>query len=164
MKTVAIDIDEIAFVMEIHDSLDSANILDTETGEILSIYRGLLFDFKNGNGHSTRDLPPWESKVIDKVERVYLSGNGRYKEIPNHKLDEAHAMMAEFSRSVEDGTLKEQLEAALEDRHAFRKFFKILTGHPKEHGRWFVFSEERLRRKVVDWLGSIGIEPLANPQ
>ncbi len=160
MKTVSIDIDEIAFVMEVHDSLDSANILDTETGEILSIYRGLLFDFTNGNGHGTKDLPPWESRVIEKVERVYLSGNGRYKEIPGHKVQEGHALMVEFSRTVADGDLREKLEAALEDRYAFRKFFKILVEHPEEHNRWFAFSQERLRRKVIDWLGSIGIEPL----
>ena len=53
-------------------------------------------------------------------------------------------------------------EAELND--AFRRFKDVLVEHPRERERWFGFKDQRLEKRVLEWLESEDIEPiLAEP-
>jgi hypothetical protein len=165
MNKLPIDINQLAFVMEMHDSFDSINILDTETGEILNIYRGLILGMANGNAEEQEEhLPSWEKSVVEKAKRVFSSGNGRYQEIPQQKPAEHHELMVRFARSVRDRGLKKELNAILNNGATVRGFLKAVTQHPEEYHRWFSFSDERMKQKVLDWLGSLNIQALSASQ
>jgi hypothetical protein len=82
MKKLRLDMDEVTFVMEIHDNLDSLNLLDTETGEILNVYRGLILALEEVKTGAELELPPWQKDVVEKTKRILAEGTGRYQEIP----------------------------------------------------------------------------------
>jgi hypothetical protein len=159
MKSLQLDIEEVAFVMEVHDNFDTLNLLDTETGDIVNVYRGLILALKEGNGDAGKELPPWQQGVVEKAKQVFLNGNGRYQEIPRQSPTEAYQLMVEFAQSVAKRHLKEELHGILNNGAAFRGFVQAVMKHPDEYNRWFEFSGERMRQKVLDWLKSLEIEP-----
>jgi len=71
--------------------------------------------------------------------------------------------MEEFTRTVHDARLRDQLEVALDGRGAFRRFKNALLDFPAERERWFGFREERLHAAAREWLGELGIEPTTAP-
>jgi hypothetical protein len=67
--------------------------------------------------------------------------------------------MADFAGTVTDPHLTELLDVALTGKGAFRRFKDVLYGYPQERDRWFAFKDERLRKRVDDWLEAYGILP-----
>ncbi len=164
MKKLRVDVGELTFVMEMYDNYDSTNFLDTETGEIVSVYKGLLMAIKRNGDKAAMDLPEWEKNVLDVAKRVYFNGNGRYQEIPRQEVFERHKLMVAFAKTVKNTQLREEIENVLSDKFAFRKFLKFLFDHPEELKRWFMFKEERLQENIAEWLQSINVEPLREQQ
>jgi len=68
--------------------------------------------------------------------------------------------MVEFAEKVEDELLREKLSIALDGRGAFRRFKNVITDYPDYREKWFKFRDERINKKVTEWLNSIGIEPV----
>jgi len=72
--------------------------------------------------------------------------------------------MEEFTGTVRDAWLRDQLEVALDDgRRAFRRFKNVLLDFPAERERWFAFRAERLHAAARERLRELGIEPTTAP-
>lgn len=54
--------------------------------------------------------------------------------------------------------LANRLERAISGRGAFRYFKDVLLDHPRERERWFAFTDQRLRERVLEWLADEEIE------
>jgi hypothetical protein len=67
--------------------------------------------------------------------------------------------MEAFIAVVRSPRLQERLERAISGRGAFRYFKDVLLDYPTERERWFRFKQERLQRRMLDWLEAQGITP-----
>jgi uncharacterized protein UPF0158 len=74
-----------------------------------------------------------------------------------------YSWMAEFASSVCHPRLRNELDVALDGRGAFRRFKRVLSGHPAERERWFGFRDQRLHETAREWLADHGIEPTTIP-
>ncbi len=68
--------------------------------------------------------------------------------------------MERFIATVRDPQLQNRLYRAISGRGAFRYFRDVLYEHPREKERWFAFSDEQVRQRVLEWLESEDIEPI----
>ncbi len=68
--------------------------------------------------------------------------------------------MVEFAKKVEDELLREKLSIALDGKGAFKRFKNVMADYPDCREKWFKFRDERINKKVIEWLNSIGIEPI----
>jgi Uncharacterised protein family (UPF0158) len=159
MKKLKVDINELAFTMEISDEFDNAIFFDTETGEIVSIPNELMSAVESDDEEALQDLPDWEKDLIEIAENIVRDESGRYVDIPRKPSYEAYDLMVEFARSVTNSNLKEKLEIALDGKGAFRRFKNVISDYPDEEKRWFAFKDKRMREEVIEWLNDLGIEP-----
>ncbi len=54
--------------------------------------------------------------------------------------------------------LKEKLWIALNGKGAFRRFKDVLLNYPEKREKWFSFKDERLKKRVMEWLEENEIE------
>lgn len=54
--------------------------------------------------------------------------------------------------------LKEKLWIALNGRGAFRRFKDVLLNYAEKREKWFSFKDERLKKRVMEWLEENEIE------
>ncbi|MFC1610186.1 UPF0158 family protein [Myxococcota bacterium] len=69
----------------------------------------------------------------------------------------------EFSKTIEDETLRGRVEAAINGKGAFRRFKDILLTIPDERRRWFEFRDHKMRERITEWVQEKGILPLNEP-
>jgi hypothetical protein len=81
----------------------------------------------------------------------------RYEQIPRAESHEGYEDMEGFIATVKDEHLAELLEAAINDRGAFRRFKDVLLRYPEERERWFRFKDERIEERAREWLDDIGV-------
>jgi len=135
-----------ASLSELIDAFDNCQIgyeyyLDTKTGELL-----LVSD---------------EFMDTNETEEIYErldSEPERYLSIPTESSREGYQDMVAFTESLEDENLKEKLWIALDGRGAFRRFKDVLLSHPEKREEWFKFQDERLEKRVMEWLEENEIE------
>ncbi len=78
--------------------------------------------------------------------------------IPTESSREGYQDMIAFTESLEDENLKEKLCVALNGRGAFRRFKDVLLSYLKKREEWFKFQNERLEKRVMEWLEENEIE------
>ncbi len=135
-----------ASLSELIDAFDNCQIgyeyyLDTKTGELL-----LVSD---------------EFMDTNETEEIYErldSEPERYLSIPTESSREGYQDMVAFTESLEDENLKEKFWIALDGRGAFRRFKDVLLSHPEKREEWFKFQDERLEKRVMEWLEENEIE------
>ncbi|MEW6110008.1 MAG: UPF0158 family protein [Nitrospirota bacterium] len=160
MKKLKVDLDDIAFIMEMSDDFGSVKLFDTETGEVIDMPDEVMSAVESEDEEKINGLPEWEKELVEAAERVLSDDAGRYVEIPRKPSYESYNLMVEFASSVKDRRLMEKLDIALDGKGAFRRFKNVLSAYPEEEKRWYTFKNERLRQEVIEWLNSIGIEPV----
>ena len=129
-----------ANLSELIDAFDNCQIgyeyyLDTKTGELL-----LVSD---------------EFMDTNETEEIYErldSEPERYLSIPTESSREGYQDMVAFTEFLEDENLKEKLCIALNGRGAFRRFKDVLLSYSKKREEWFKFQNERLEKRVMEWL------------
>ena len=135
-----------ANLSELIDAFDNCRIgyeyyLDTKTGELLLVSDEFM---------DTNETEEIYERLDDEPER-YLS-------IPTESSREGYQDMVAFTESLEDENLKEKLWIALDGRGAFRRFKDVLLSYPEEREEWFRFQDERLEKRVTEWLEENEIE------
>jgi predicted nucleotidyltransferase len=138
-------------------SWETSYYLDRETGEVI-----LLTDEELGyvDEPPNRPLPEWQQEAVKRAEEVWLDGGKRYLRVPDADSREGYGDMEDFIATVDDEHLRAQLWVAISGRGAFRRFKDVLYDYPRERKRWFSFGDTQVRRRVLDWLESEGIEPI----
>jgi hypothetical protein len=177
-KKLKVSLDDLAFAME-DASWETDYYLDLETGQMIMIRdetrRELEMIYEETYDPEAEDtfdlaevlrergLPEWYQQALleaDQVEGEYLS---RYIAVPHGSSHDGYRDMENFIVTVQDERLQERLWWAIEGRGAFRRFKGVLAHHLRERERWFAFKDERMRRRVLNWLASHDIEPIFEP-
>ena len=138
-------------------SWETSYYLDLNTGEVI-----MLTSEELGYVEEPPDwpLPEWQQEAVKRAGEIWLDGGKQYLRVPDADSREGYRDMEDFIATVEDEHLRELLWAAIQGRGAFRRFKDVLYDHPRERKRWFDFGDTQVRERVLDWLGSEGIEPI----
>jgi hypothetical protein len=100
----------------------------------------------------------WQKESIREAFPVMMDSSGRFAAIPKQDSREGYRDMEAFVETVEDGNLRRLLDVALNGKGAFRRFKDALYDFPAESERWFKFSEERVKERILEWLEDEEIE------
>ena len=157
MKKLPVDIGEIAGMID-SEFHEDGYYLDLQTGKVVIVPSELLYrEFEDAD--DPLDLPEWEKELVPLAKEVQ-AGSDRYKPLPEADSRESYHDMELFTGTVDDPSLRERLEDALDGRGAFSRFRRVLDHHDVERERWYKFKDEAMARRVRDWLRDLDIEPL----
>ena len=161
MKKLKLDLEMIANAMEDVDRTDMDYYLDKEKGEVI-ITSEETFEYAEEEDEDKirEDLPDWQKEDIKLAQDILFKNPDRYICIPERPSYEGYNLMVEFAEKVEDELLREKLNIALDGKGAFRRFKNVIADYPDYREKWFKFRDERINIKVIEWLNSIGIEPV----
>jgi hypothetical protein len=129
---VAVDWVELEGALE-NNSPELHSFLNTVTGDVIRIFEG----------GDNSDL---------KLKQYETSPDFLYIEPVSSR--EQYRWMEEFIEIVEESTLKDKLNIAIDGKGAFRRFKDVLVGYPTERERWFVKRSTKLRGHMTEWLVS----------
>jgi hypothetical protein len=90
MKKLKVDLDDLAFVMEKQDDLGSAELFDTETGEVLNIPDEVMDAAESGDEAEISRMPEWERELIAIAKSVLADEEGRFQDIPRRSSGEGY--------------------------------------------------------------------------
>ncbi|NEO84793.1 MAG: hypothetical protein F6J87_11145 [Spirulina sp. SIO3F2] len=141
MKKIPVDLEDLQMAFE--TAFDEVQqFLDKETGKV-------LFHSEDMPMEMMPEDEDWEA------DEAFMA---RYLLIPQDDSWEGYADMEAFIDTVTDPILQDKLAIAIDGSGAFRRFKNVLLGEP-ERERWFQFKNERVQRRVVEWLALEGFEP-----
>lgn len=138
-------VDDILDALEMQSD-ESSSFLDLDTGEVETVSRDLLRDAEQSDEEP--DLPAWQKVEWEIAKRIVSTG--RFRKLPSKFDVHEWAIMDEFSRSLNDEKVRENLLDAIHSAGAFRNFKSVLRRHRVE-ARWFAFRAEALKKIAVEW-------------
>ncbi|MEM6958730.1 MAG: UPF0158 family protein [Myxococcota bacterium] len=103
-------------------------------------------------------LPPGDPKLAE--VRQQIDSYAAVETIPSRIQ---YQWLDEFIKSVDEGDIRERMEAAINGKGAFRRFKDILLTLPEERRRWFEFRDHKMRERIVDWVRERGINAENDP-
>lgn len=160
MKKLKVDIDDIALAMETSNELEgSIWYLDTDTGEVIHIDSSVMEDIEDEDDEAIDDYPEWMKEMAEVANVVLADNRGRFKEIPEITSHESYRIMERFILDIKDESIRNRLFGAIKGKGAFRRFKDTISEWPEIEKQWYEYRDEAVRREVLDWLESIGIEP-----
>lgn len=151
--------DDIALAMQLSDEFEeSIRCLDTETGEVVSIFRSVMDDVEEGNEEAISDYPEWMKEMAEDAEALLNDEKRRFVEIPKISSHEAYEFMERFIWDIKDERVRNKLLGAIKGKGAFRRFKDTISEWPDLEKRWYEYEDESIKKEVLDWLESIEIE------
>lgn len=105
------------------------------------------------------DCPDWQVDGIRNALTIRRDSADRLILVPKQESHDGYQDMVDFAETVTDDHLRELLFVALNGKGAFRRFKDVLLNHPEQRQRFFEFSNQRLRDRVLEWLADEDIEP-----
>ena len=164
MKKLKTDLEMIANAMQDVARMDMDYYLDKETGEVVvtseEIFGYAEEEEDDDDDKIREDLPDWQKEEIKLAKDILFNNPDRYICIPEKPSYEGYNLMVEFAEKVEDELLREKLYIALDGKGAFGRFKNVIADYSDYREKWFKFRDERLNKEVIEWLNSIGIEPV----
>ncbi len=141
MTKVALDWVELEAALE-NNSPELHSFLNTVTGDVIRVFEG------------TENSEARLKQAETSPDFIYIE--------PISSRDQYH-WMEEFIEMVEEPTLKDKLNIAIDGKGAFRRFKDVLVGYPSERERWFNKRSARLRDHMQQWLKSKRVEATNSP-
>src|SRR3972149_5755748 len=173
-RRLAVDLSELESAFE-DASWEMSHYLDLETGQIVTLtdeihqqWEDLFENDESGldgpidlaEAVRKTDLPEWEKDALIEADQIEAGYGTRYLGIPQSDSHEGYRDMEAFIATIPNEHMQDRLWRAIGGRGAFRNFKDVLADFPRERERWFEFKDTRLRRRVLAWLESQGIEPV----
>lgn len=116
--------------------------LNIETGDVVTL--------------RTFDMDEEDEELNEVIEEGF---NEIYFRLPVRESDEGYMDMEEFAATIEDKKLRSSLIHILNGgKRKFRRFKDALSSNREQLERYYLFIEERNRRRVTDWLNSIHVK------
>ena len=132
----------------IDDFLEDFDV-EADDGEIDAKFEKWLDDY---------DCPGWQMDNIRDaflIEREFVA---RFIHVPKQESRDGYNDMADFTETVANHRLRELLFVALNGKGAFSRFRDVLQSYPEQRERYFEFSNQRTRERILEWLADEDIE------
>jgi hypothetical protein len=134
---LTIDFEELVDAFEESDVMHHF-FIDTQKNELLYINEAVGGDYK---------------KQLEAME------DERYLMIPPRLPQDNFLIMELFVyEKIQDDTIAEKFDQALERKKPFRNFQDVLFDYPDLREQWFVYHHEHLKNQTINWLCSSNIE------
>jgi hypothetical protein len=140
MKLIRVDWSELADAFQ-DDSREHRYYLDRDTGEVhfFSTY------LENEEEHE---------------DEQRITAEDRYVTIPLSRRSVSSRDLQQFVRTLDDGQDRKLLSSTLKEQEARARFNDTLNGLPETRKKWSRFQEEIVDRRIREWLGEVGVQPL----
>lgn len=156
-----------AAVVSLRDVIDEMDMMSDEatsyinrkTGELITITREMFSMAEEPDEES--DAPEWQQELLPKVREV--ADLPDYIRLPSKFDIHEWSIMERFARSVADGAVSDELEAALHGRGAFRRFKEALQRRGMRDA-WERYRDAALEEIAIEFLEANGIEFRREPQ
>lgn len=121
-------------------------------------------EFEGALENNSPDLNSFLNLVTGDVIRVFNDGDETTLTLEEAETSDAYLLidpissreqyrwMEEFIEVIEDATLKDKLNIAIDGKGAFRRFKDVLMGYPTERERWFAKRSAKLHTHMAKWL------------
>jgi hypothetical protein len=174
VKKLTVNFSEIQKAMEDLSREAFEYFLDTETGHVIilsvdiikhayslleEIYDEDMAGYDEVEFDEIVEIPDWMEEEIELALHILLFERQRYARIPEREAGNGYAAMKEFTDCLMNPDLKNKLSGILDGRGAFRRFKDALAPYPKERKLWYGFNAKANRKRIAQWLMSLGIEP-----
>ena len=133
-----------------------------------SLIDDIIFSMEDQNAEFVFDaesacLVPLDS--LDESESENLEENDNIYPLPDWSSDDGFEIMEKFAESVRIPKIQHELQQVLSNgRGVFRNFKNVLKMYPEVERRWFLFKNDRMKRRVIEWYNSLreswGLEKL----
>ena len=160
MIKLKVDLEMIASAMDDIARVDMNYYLDKETGEVIFLLEEVSRYVEEEDENLRKELLDWQKKDIKVAQDILFKNPDRYIYIPEGSPCNGYDLMVEFAEKIEDDLLRNKLNIALDGKGAFRRFKNVIADYPDYREKWFRFKDERINKKVIEWLNSMGIEPV----
>jgi len=130
--SVAVDWIELEGALE-NNSPELHSFLSTVTGDVIRIFEG-------------------SENAETRLKQAEASPDFLYVDPVSSR--EQYRWMEEFIETVEEPTLKDKLNIAIDGKGAFRRFKDVLVGYPADRDKWFAQRSTLLRAHMANWLKS----------
>jgi hypothetical protein len=95
----------------------------------------------------------------DAAEQLEKMEDDRYVMIPPRFPEDDFLIMELFVyEKIQDGTIAEKFNQALERKKPFRNFKDLLFDYPSLREQWFDYHHEHLKNETINWLCNNNIE------
>ena len=150
-----------AAIVSLRDVIDEMEMMSDEatsyinrkTGELITI-TDEMFSLAEAPDEAD-DAPEWQQEFMPKVREVAASED--FIPLPSKFDIHEWSIMERFARSVADGDVRDELEAALHGRGAFGRFKAALHRHGMADA-WYRYRDAVLEAIAIDFLEAQGIE------
>ncbi|MEI6915428.1 MAG: UPF0158 family protein [Armatimonadota bacterium] len=176
MRKLKVDLGdlEIAFVTDQMSGIE--HYLDRESGKVLMITEDdrraadTFFEEAGAEADESEldakfdewlddyDCQDWQEDSIRDAVLIERGGAKRFIHTPHQDSRDGYSDMADFAETVANERMQGLLAVALHGKGAFRRFKDVLYDYPDEQKRFFEFSAQRLKDRMVEWLNDEGIE------
>ena len=126
--------------------------LNRATGELFTIH-GDEADVPDEDADPA-SLNDWEREYLAKVREIEESED--WLAMPTSFDIHEWAIMDDFSRTIEDARIRDELQQAIRGRGAFRYFKDTIYRHGVEHA-WYAYRTAALEQIAIEWLDEHGI-------
>jgi yecA family protein len=140
MKTLPVDVGQLAAALEDHSRELGAYYFDSHSGEIV-----LLSEELRGS---------------DKRWNIVSNSVGRFIAIESMDSREGFAIMEEFVATLPPSPLQEKLNWSLEGPKPFGRFRDTLNHNLEQRAQWLEFRNAAMRKIALEWLTDHDIDPV----
>lgn len=168
-RRLRIDLADLELAFESSDA-ECSYYLDLDSGEVLFVTDEMRSAFEElSEAAEIRDieftealaesgLADWMKDAVAQVAVVEERFGTTVIDVPTDESSAAFRDMEAFAASVGDVRIQARLIGALSGGRPFRRFKDAIATYEREEQRWFAFRDERLRKRVLDWLADEDIE------
>jgi len=150
-----------AAIVSLRDVIDEMEMISDEatsyinrkTGELITVTNEMFSLAEDPD--EAEDAPEWQKELLPKVREVTASED--FIPLPSKFDIHEWSIMERFARSVADGDLRDELEAALHGRGAFVRFKEALHRRGIADA-WYRYRDAALAAIAIDFLETHGIE------
>jgi yecA family protein len=140
MKTLPVDMNELAAALEDHSRELATYYFDSHSGEVVSLSE--------------------ELRGEDKRWTIISTSVDRFIFIEAMDSREGYEIMQKFVATLPPTPIQEKLNWSLEGPKPFRRFRDTLSQDPATLARWFEFHKEAMRKVALGWLADHEIDPI----
>lgn len=156
-RRLPIDLAAVARAMDEGDRTREEYLLDTHTGALVTLPRGVLDAAVDGG--PAEALSPSERALLPQAKTVLRARPGRFVIVPHPPPPDRYEVMQRFVASVADPDLRRGLQRALGGQAPFRRFMEVLADDVAEEERWQGYGAAVRQIEAREWLQSMEIEP-----
>jgi len=159
LKSLRIDLDEVAAAIDHLDRSETDHFLDLETGEVITLSVVLIEAVRKGYRLEDTDLPEWILDDAPLARSAVRDPQGkRFARIPEGTWIKMGEMRVRFVRAIKTDGLLQKFAEAVTLRDGGKRFHELLKTYPDLNAAWYRFEARQKQAWAREWLERIGVE------